>query len=88
VAGGRCAICGYDRCTQNLHFHHVDPASKRIELSSHRGVGFAVFPEELEKCVLLCANCHGEVEAGLVPSPPARAVFDRPPVVLVETSDT
>jgi len=28
-AGGCCAVCGYDRCMVNLHFHHVDPATKR-----------------------------------------------------------
>jgi hypothetical protein len=79
AAGSRCAICGYDRCVPNLHFHHVDPARKRLELGSHRGVSLARFMDELERCVLLCANCHGEVEAGLVPSPQARARFDGPP---------
>jgi hypothetical protein len=70
AAGGRCVICGYDRCAQSLHFHHVDPARKRLELGSHCGAGLAAFLGELDNCVLLCANCHGEVEAGLVTSPP------------------
>jgi 5-methylcytosine-specific restriction endonuclease McrA len=72
AAGGRCAICGYDRCAQSLHFHHVDPSRKRLELGSHSGAGVAALLDELDNCVLLCANCHGEVEAGLVASPPPR----------------
>src|SRR5215213_7376463 len=38
-AGGRCAVCGYDRCMVNLHFHHVDPASKSFALSVATGKG-------------------------------------------------
>ena len=75
AAGGRCAICGYDRCIYNLHFHHVEPARKRLALSSDRGASLAAFVAELEKCVLLCANCHGEVEAGMVLSPSPGTVF-------------
>ena len=36
----------------------------------------ATYRKEMRKCVLLCHNCHGEVEAGLVPSPPAGATYD------------
>jgi hypothetical protein len=80
-AGGCCALCGYDRCIVPLHFHHVDPATKSFRLSSHVGRSIAAFREEARKCVLLCANCHGEVEAGLVPSPPPQARYrgDPPP---------
>lgn len=66
-AGRACAICGYDRCPGALHFHHVDPAVKRFELSAE---GFARSIEraraEASKCVLLCSNCHAEVESGTV----------------------
>ena len=74
-AGGCCAICGYDRCEWNLHFHHVDPSAKSFSMTMGSGKSLAAYRAEAEKCVLLCANCHGEVEAGLVPSPPAGAVF-------------
>jgi hypothetical protein len=74
-AGGRCAICGYDRCEWNLHFHHVDPSMKSFSMTMGSGKALATYRAEAEKCVLLCANCHGEVEAGIVPSPPAGAVF-------------
>jgi hypothetical protein len=64
-AGGRCALCGYDRCDAALQFHHLDPASKSFALSM-RGVtrSMAVCRAEAAKCVLLCANCHAEVEVG------------------------
>jgi hypothetical protein len=77
-AGGRCAICGYDRCTFNLHFHHVDPTAKSFAVNAMEGKSLAAFRTEAKKCVLLCANCHGEVEAGLIPSPPAGARYVGP----------
>jgi hypothetical protein len=74
-AGGRCAVCGYDRCQLNLHFHHVDPATKSFSMNMGVGRSLAAFREEAKKCVLVCANCHGEIEAGEIPSPPARSVY-------------
>lgn len=74
-AGGCCALCGYSRCIINLHFHHVDPAEKSFGLSMNTTKAIARYREELKKCVLVCANCHGEIEAGLIPSPPAGASF-------------
>jgi hypothetical protein len=50
-------------------FHHVDPDHKRLELGSRRGAALATLLLEIDKNVLLCANCHGDVEAGLVLSP-------------------
>ena len=69
-AGGRCVICGYHRHPSALHFHHVDPGSKLFVLSRH-GVtrSFAEAVAEADKCVLLCANCHAEVEAGFIELP-------------------
>lgn len=64
-AGGACTICGYAKSLASLHFHHVDPTTKSFALSS---AGIARSLEsaraEVSKCVLLCANCHGELEAG------------------------
>jgi hypothetical protein len=64
-AGGHCLLCGYDRCVAALQFHHLDPAMKRFALS-RQGVtrSRAEARAEARKCVLLCANCHAEVEAG------------------------
>jgi transposase-like protein len=69
-SGGRCAICGYDRYLGALEFHHLDPASKEFQLSV-RGLtlGIEKLRVEARKCVLLCSNCHAEVEAGLAVPP-------------------
>jgi transposase len=66
-AGGRCHVCGYDRRSAALQFHHVNPAEKSFSLS-HDGVArsLARNREEAAKCLLLCANCHAEVEIGFV----------------------
>jgi hypothetical protein len=64
-AGGRCRMCGYDRCVAALQFHHLDPLGKSFALSN-QGVTRSLEKarEEAQKCVLLCANCHAEVESG------------------------
>lgn len=75
-AGGGCAVCGYDRCLGNLHFHHVVPSEKAFEIQMGLGKSLAAYREEARKCALVCANCHGEIEAGLIPSPPAASKLD------------
>jgi transposase len=69
-AGGKCLICGYARCQQALEFHHLDPGSKEFDLG-RKGVtrSLARSRAEARKCVLLCANCHREVEAGIAAVP-------------------
>jgi hypothetical protein len=64
-AGGRCVLCGYDRSPAALQFHHVEPGAKAFAIAQ-RGVtrSLAAARAEARKCVLLCANCHAEVEAG------------------------
>jgi transposase len=71
-AGGRCALCGYDRCPAALQFHHVDRATKSFALS-RQGItrSLAEAKAETLKCVLLCANCHAEVEIGYASLPAA-----------------
>lgn len=66
-AGGRCRLCGYSRCADALHFHHVDPATKSFSIAA-RGLTRSLdsLRREAAKCALLCANCHAEVEAGIV----------------------
>jgi transposase-like protein len=65
-AGGCCALCGYDRYVGALQFHHLDPETKLFGLGV-RGVARSLerCREEASKCVLLCANCHAEVEGGI-----------------------
>jgi transposase len=64
-AGGCCCICGYRRNMRALHFHHVEPSLKRHEINA-KGVAIALDRSrgEAQKCVLLCSNCHAEVEDG------------------------
>ena len=65
-AGGACVLCGYDRCSRALGFHHVDPATKSFTVA-FGGLTRSIERARAEagKCVLLCANCHMEVEAGI-----------------------
>jgi len=62
--GGKCSVCGYDKCVEALEFHHLDPTVKEKH-SNGRGIdrrrSFEKQKPELDKCVLLCANCHREV---------------------------
>jgi transposase-like protein len=66
-AGGACVVCGYARNRKALQFHHLDPVEKRLALSG-QGVTLSleVLRAEARKCVLLCANCHAEVEDGQI----------------------
>jgi len=69
-AGGSCAICGYSRSHRALQFHHLDPAKKEFHLG-HAGHCRSLARSRIEasKCILLCANCHAEVEAGIAEIP-------------------
>jgi transposase-like protein len=69
-AGGGCLVCGYDSCLSALEFHHLDPLQKRLEINA-KGSSLALdtLRAEARKCVLLCSNCHMEVEAGLTELP-------------------
>lgn len=62
--GGRCKKCGYDRCLRALQFHHIHREDKAealyVLIANNRPWDVIVL--ELEKCVLLCSNCHAEVE--------------------------
>jgi excisionase family DNA binding protein len=66
-AGGRCAICGYDRYVGALQFHHREGTAKDFGVSE-RGLtrSLEAVRAEAAKCILLCANCHSEVEGGIV----------------------
>jgi hypothetical protein len=65
--GGCCLVCGYKKCVRALHFHHLDPNEKDFGVASK---GYTRSWEkvkiELDKCVLLCSNCHCEVHENLI----------------------
>jgi hypothetical protein len=62
--GGRCEVCGYNRCISALEFHHPDPAQKDFGMSSGGWTrAWSKIKEEIDKCMLVCANCHREIHA-------------------------
>ena len=66
VLGDKCQICGYDKCIQALDFHHVNPEEKEFDFKGNTNRSWATTRNEIQKCILLCANCHREVHAGLI----------------------
>jgi DNA-binding transcriptional ArsR family regulator len=68
-AGGSCCVCGYDRYAGALEFHHLHRANKRLEISQAGALSLERLRAEARKCVLVCSNCHAEVEAGVTQLP-------------------
>ena len=60
--GGKCQICGYNKCVNSLTFHHIDSENKK-ESPSYIIMRWSWenAKKELEKCILICSNCHGEI---------------------------
>ncbi len=63
--GGKCIVCNYNRSIDALDFHHLDPSKKEFDISKS-SKSFKNLKEELNKCVILCSNCHRELHAGLI----------------------
>lgn len=61
--GGKCEKCGYDKCMNALQFHHTDPSKKDFNISQYtcsNRLDLDKVYKEIDKCILLCANCHAE----------------------------
>ena len=58
--GGKCEICGYNKNISALEFHHINPKEKAFTVSDTRH-SWNEAQKELDKCILLCANCHREL---------------------------
>lgn len=55
-------LCGYSKCIAALDFHHTDPSKKDFGISSGGYTrSFEKIKDELDKCILVCANCHREL---------------------------
>ena len=67
--GGKCQICGYNKYYGALDFHHLDPNTKDPDWIKLRQRKLEKIKEELDKCILLCSNCHKEVHANLTVLP-------------------
>lgn len=63
--GGKCTRCGYNKCLGALEFHHRDPKQKDPKWQSMRSCSLKRILKEVEKCDLVCSNCHREIHAGL-----------------------
>lgn len=63
--GGKCASCGYMKYQGALEFHHTDSAEKEFSIAKSKNTNFEKIKSELDKCILLCSNCHREVHAKL-----------------------
>lgn len=60
LKGGKCCKCGYNKNIGALQFHHVKEKSFSLIASQLCDLEENIILEELDKCVLLCANCHAE----------------------------
>ncbi len=62
--GGKCEICGYSKSVAAMDFHHHDPDIKEFAISRKGQChSFEEAKREVDKCQLLCANCHREKHA-------------------------
>lgn len=58
--GGKCERCGYDKCIDALEFHHKDRSKKEFGIGAGSTKSWDKIKKEIEKCELLCSNCHKE----------------------------
>ena len=65
LLGGKCSICGYDKCIDALEFHHENPEEKDFKLGSGNTMAWKEYKSEAEKCILVCSNCHKEIHSKL-----------------------
>lgn len=67
--GGKCEECGYNKCSAALEFHHINPDEKDFSISqvdTRSNSHFEKLKKEVDKCRLLCANCHREAHSGII----------------------
>lgn len=77
--GGKCCVCGYDKCNHSLALHHINPIEKEISFGAIRAnpKRWGSIVDELRKCVLVCHNCHSEIHADVIQSPSESSFDDR-----------
>lgn len=65
--GGKCEICGYDKCVSALEFHHLNSEEKEFGIGQNGYTrSIEKNKEEVDKCLMVCANCHREIHEGLI----------------------
>lgn len=65
--GGKCEKCGYDKCIDALEFHHLDPNEKEFGIGSGSTKSWDKLKVEVDKCELVCSNCHKEIHSQVAP---------------------
>jgi transcription elongation factor Elf1 len=64
--GDKCMLCGYNGCVQALEFHHISNTGKDFGISDKGYTrSWERVKKEINKCILVCANCHRELHAGI-----------------------
>lgn len=63
LLGGKCSICGYNKCIDALEFHHENPKEKDFKLGSGNTISWEEYKKEALKCILVCSNCHKEIHS-------------------------
>lgn len=76
VMGGKCQCCGYDKCIQALELHHLDPSQKDFSFNENPNRSWSSTRAEIKKCILVCANCHREIHAGLIENEKLKSSFN------------
>lgn len=59
--GGKCELCGYNKCYASLDFHHKNPEEKDPDWRKMRSWTPSRVKKEIDKCQLICKNCHSEI---------------------------
>jgi len=76
--GSKCEICGYDKCGSALEFHHKTPNVKDFGISAKGYTrSWQRVKHELDKCVLVCANCHRELHESITQLSAVRRIEKR-----------
>ena len=62
--GGKCQLCDYNKSLNALHFHHLNSNEKDFSISG-KSLSFDKLKSEVDKCILVCSNCHSEIHEGI-----------------------
>lgn len=64
--GGKCEICEYNKYIGALDFHHLNPEEKDFTISQYQHLCYEKLKKEVDKCMLVCSNCHREIHGGII----------------------
>ena len=85
VMGGECQCCGYNKVNSALELHHLNPEEKDFALGANTNISWATAKSEICKCILVCANCHREIHAGLIKTEDLKSSFSEERAAQIDT---